>query len=519
MPSRPYRVVPYSIGALRKLLAEFSGASEHAIAAKMHQEYFREYFDHIKCATIVVESEYVDRDYLEDFADYYVRCFQAYARFCARLHFFSSRFDEAAFEALLRDGGPTSPLGSYHGFVVIKPLPATVVGRSCLSTYPDGGGRHYPATRDYDVDLFGIALRVHTLAFQEQDQVAAACATSALWSAFQATAKLFQHPILSPVRITAAAAETHPHDDRVFPNHGLTVEQMAAAVRVVDLEPCRFEVTDPDVLLAAAYSYLKAQIPAILVVELVDTALQQQPQEGDWHAVAVTGFRMGKATPVAWKATGMRLSSSRIDRLYVHDDQVGPFARMVPRAAAVSWVSSDGSPRTGRGLSTSWRGVTGRKTVRAIPRILLVPLYHKVRIQFDVIQGLLSEVDELLELGRSKGWFSHAERVEWDIHLSTVTRFKQDTFMRPGLDPGERVRILSRSMPRFLWRASARTRLGELMELVFDATDIKQAPMFLFSVSHSPTLPAEMRAYAIGMKKSRRPLDASLRAILNYFAQ
>jgi len=123
----------------------------------------------------------------------------------ARLHFFRQAFDEAAFIAILAlDTEPLTPEWlqvAYIGFVVVKPLPFTAIGRTCLSTFPVDGQRLYPITRSYDVDLFGLHITVESLVYQEQDSVAAACATSALWSAFNATGKRFQHHIPSPVEI------------------------------------------------------------------------------------------------------------------------------------------------------------------------------------------------------------------------------------------------------------------------------------------------------------------------------
>jgi hypothetical protein len=52
------------------------------VERKLHAEYFREYFAEIEARTIVVEQEYVDHDFLEDFAAYYARCFASYSRYC-----------------------------------------------------------------------------------------------------------------------------------------------------------------------------------------------------------------------------------------------------------------------------------------------------------------------------------------------------------------------------------------------------------------------------------------------------
>ena len=264
-----YEVLPYSIDNFRRLLAEKAGALEHVIALKRHIDYFKEYFADIGAKTIVVENSYVDRDYLEDFAAYYVRCFQRYERYCTRLHFFDCVFTEQNFTKLLRGVAalltPDTLQQAYLGFVVVKPLPQAVIGRTCLKTYPDAGRRQFPITRPYPAHLYGIPLTVDSLAFQEQDSVAAACATRALWSAFQGTGRQFQHHIPSPVEITRAATAHVPLDTRTFPNSsGLNATQMGDAIRSVGLEPFLVNADDEYVLKSTLYAYLHGQIPVLL---------------------------------------------------------------------------------------------------------------------------------------------------------------------------------------------------------------------------------------------------------------
>ena len=123
-----------------------------------HFRYFDDYFayrgDGKKSArTIVVEHEYVDRDYLDDYVSYYSRSFVAYARTCTRLHFFTSSFNEGDFSSWVERGISVRQKAAlqrnYLGFVVIKPLPETVFGRTCLRTYLDLSEREFLAVRRY----------------------------------------------------------------------------------------------------------------------------------------------------------------------------------------------------------------------------------------------------------------------------------------------------------------------------------------------------------------------------------
>ena len=40
----------------------------------------------------VIEDEYFDRDYIEDYAKYYARCHKPYDRHCVRAHMFDRKF-------------------------------------------------------------------------------------------------------------------------------------------------------------------------------------------------------------------------------------------------------------------------------------------------------------------------------------------------------------------------------------------------------------------------------------------
>lgn len=239
MRAAAYSVSSYSIETLKLLLSQKSGAELSVVEEKLHTVFFDQYFATLKAKTIVAENDYVDRDYLEDFAAYYVRCFPPYKRFCTRLHFFREAFNEQDFAALVsgavRRVTAEALQNSYLGFVVLRPLPQTVIGRTCLSSYPLNGTRAYPVLRDYDAHLFGLKLPIKSLAFQEQDSVVAACATSALWSAFQQTGKLFHHSIPSPVEITRVATDHSPTETRNLPSVGLTGSEIARAIRSVGL--------------------------------------------------------------------------------------------------------------------------------------------------------------------------------------------------------------------------------------------------------------------------------------------
>ncbi len=425
--------------------------------------YLFRYLDRLRAKSIVVEHGYTDRDYLDDFAAYYVKCYRPYESRCKRLHFFRRELSESELLSVVR-GGPERDENlqeDYLGFIVARPLPRSVVGRTVLRTFEkDGQRRNYTATCDYKANLFGIELAVRkSLAFQEQDTVLAACATVALWSSFQKTADLFDTPVLSPVVITQAASQS-AHYGRPIPSHGLEVREMCLAIRSAGLEP---ELVDVDVtpnlpLVSLLYSYLKMGLPVILGVRVEGVG---------GHAIALTGYSL-QPNPIpnrkeaAGAVPSVPMVGLRIDGFYGHDDQIGPFARLdvMPPATV-------GSTRYPACFESSWVDKNTGKKLALYPHVVIIPVYHKIRLTFLDVQKWVTRLHLVLDLV-----FPARAAVEWDIHLGFSNEYKK--MVRSLAAPERKAfeRLLVGDHPRFIWRAALSYNQKPMLELLFDATDI-----------------------------------------------
>lgn len=500
-----YQVFEYSLDELLRLFKEHAGSSEDYVTGKFHSIYFRDYFSALKARTIVVEEHYVDRDYLEDFIGYYGRCFSPPDRYCVRIHFFRSSFVAEDLDSFLanqsdRKSFLRSKLNSkqYLGFVVVKPLPQTFIGRTCLRTYPTAStGRHFPALRDYDVNLFGVPLTVRSLAYQEQDTEVARCATAALWSTFQGTAKRFGHPVPTPIEITKHAMSIHGNQSRTLPaKDGLTLEQMGDAIRKMNLEPHFSEVPKREYLQAEAYAYLRAGIPVVMVASLVDTQdkLKKRRDRGKWygcHALVLTGYHMSNQSVLTFGDTSMYWRATRVDKFYAHDDQVGPFSRLVLSGNGSFYEWEDEHRRSMRTyfMESSWSGESEELgSVLVVPETIIVPLYPKMRITFrEALAGMKEFASLLGNLGMF-GYVSLPGVLEWDLYLTTGSELKSELFEGQMISGSYAQEILTQSMPRFLWRAIAYQNDAPVLELLFDATAILQGNFFFRAIEHDPNL-------------------------------
>ncbi len=399
----------------------------------------------VNCQTMVVEHAYVDRDYLDDFAAYYVRCFTLYDKHCVRIHFFGHPFAQADFDQLLSDGkgklSVESLDNSYLGFTVLKPLPDAFIGRTCLEPYPAVDRRHFPATRLHVVHVAGMRFTVQGLVFQEQDTVIGACATSAVWSSLHEACALFEMAAPTPAQITGYAARFTESLNRSMPSSGLDAIEICRAIKTAGLE---VEVrTDSDDgltdLRGLLYAYGQFGLPAILGIELIDAKGKRK----GFHAVTVAGYSLSKD----YKP----LTSGRIEKLYIHDDQAGPYCRapFVDNATVQTQFPDSPPPINGKVFA------------------VVIPVYPKVRITYEQALDQLTNFQWLLT--------SMEAKLEWDVRIAKSTDWQAHVFASTDLTAETRNGVLRKHWPRFLWLATARFNGVDVLDVVMDATDIHRS--------------------------------------------
>ncbi len=455
-------VLPFNDDTLAECLAN-SYTSPAVIKSKNHFSYFKYYLgpNGICAQTIVIEDQYISRDYLHDYASYYSLCFEPYPKFCRRIHFFSSSFTRDEFEKVLTESSDEF-WEHYLGFVVVKPIPVNAIGYTVLKTYEAGkdmDGRYFWGLKTYTVHLFGREITIKSLAFQEQDRVLAACATTSIWSMLNRVTG-DSHPVYrSPSQITNDADKISPDGSRLFPNKGLNVLQICQAILSSGLVS---EVKQPDLkrtqisqkvfsgslLKQILRAYSGIGIPIILVIQVPTPAGYRS------HAITVSGFRQerpGNCQPskdTLWVA-------DNITRIYAHDDQWGPFTRIKFLA---------------EGIETNWTE-NHAKNHPTFVIAAVVPLFPKIRISYEDIKALVFGLDVILKL-LIKDFAKEA--ISWDVRILYSEAFKTE-ITSSTLDASDKLRLLTTSMPRYVWAASFYIGANRIMDFSFDATNVADA--------------------------------------------
>ncbi|MCW4021717.1 MAG: hypothetical protein ACOWW1_01085 [archaeon] len=395
--------------------------------------------------TVVIEEKYIDRDYLLDYQSFYSRSFNDVPRITKRLHFFSEIFSSRKFNRILKNKKKDyfSKTKSYLGFLVLKPVQnekgETIIGRTLLKPYPKTKGqiiRHY-IEGNYTISLCGIELSINAAPFQVQDRGVSACATISLWIALRLIKFLFDFPNQHPSKITELSNEL-VSEARVFPQDGLNLDQMLKCIKLLGLDVEVIRALDSDTVTSAVKAYTNAGIPLIAALKLTKKpeVIEEEKTKDDHehHAAVIVGYQTD--------------GNGKLTKLYVHDDQVGPYSKVEAK-------SNDDF----REWKNEWVMEPTDYSKLELEKII-VPICPKIRLPWLTIYDGYEEIC---------GNLDQNEKV--DLYLYTVQKYKNELLQR---DIKEKTKQLKRFLPRFIWveRFSDKITGSPRMDYLFDGTEV-----------------------------------------------
>ena len=147
----------------------------------------------------------------------------------------------------------------------------------------------------------------------------------------------------------------------------------------------------------------------------------------------------------------------RIDEFYGHDDQIGPFARIKVKPS---------TSRTPIVFEGSWVDDATGALRQITPLMVIAPVYPKIRVTFIDVQKLLIPLSTITDFYRRAEGFR-----EWDVYLVTNNHLKKE--LRASIKDKTLLQgLMLAQQPRFIWRATLRVDGVEVVDLLFDATDM-----------------------------------------------
>ena len=430
-----------------------------------HLNYFAEYFSEgegTRAQTLIYEDNYYSHSFVSDYSSYYSLSHIALPKECLRIHFFKTKWTKQEFLRLV-----TSPKAhkrinaAYLGHLVIKPIGSSLIGASLIKPYNENQSRKYPSTTEYCCNLFGVPLTLNTLVYQQQDGAVSACATTAIWMALHRTYKEFRKNLPTPNEITVSAG-VGSRMGRLFPNSGLDFKQIIKAIHSTGLvselrneysviQPVLSDSSidygkfiSPLYVKRFTYAYNSSGLPVLIAYRFRD----------EMHLVTATGFRFADDRPevraVDVSGNDCYTTADFLARIFVHDDQIGPFTRL---------GFTDKNPNA---LTTFQE----RRLVYCTG--LIVPLSPIIRVNFDDVYKCVTKTHNIFFSNRRIGYSPFI----WDIRLVKSNDYKQQIH-KLSCPAKEKARIHFDSMPKYIWVASLVLKTAatsSMLDLLFDSS-------------------------------------------------
>lgn len=320
------------------IFSEFEALSNPLVAIKnrlnsSQSQYLFRYLKHLGARTVLVESNYFDRDFLDEFSAFYCLSAKGYPNVCKRLHFFSEvNINRETFQLALGDSEQEKELftSSYLGFIVIRPITDSPFGRTVLKWYPD----HSPNTprvtnpsRKYNCNVAGIKLSVMGLAWQQQDSGVAACATIGIWTMLHSSAFNDRNAVPTTSMITEAAHSSALVGRPPYPSHFLQVTQIQHAIIQLGFVPAVTNGNLPgqffekERFASTCAAYIRSGYPLIIGAIHADGV-------NVGHAVCAVGFREVSAASQD-SSKEVCIQDEDVEYVYIHDDNIGPNVRFM----------------------------------------------------------------------------------------------------------------------------------------------------------------------------------------------
>ena len=273
---------------------------------------------------VLVEHDYIDKDYRSTFYNYYAKMGRPYRDDCVRIHFFDREVTFCGSPLDLK--GPDDWLEDrYFGYIVLRPTIESTLGRSVLSPRIRIGARGNAIQSVHKVHLLGYTFLVRGFPSMAQPADIAVCAHVSCWAILRHYSEQYsQHRELLVHDITRLAKPFDPGG--LTPSLGLTVYEAERIFQAAGCYPLmvvkQWEdhtngVGEDFKFYAQLLSYLESGFPLFV-------ALESEEMENEAHAIVVAGY--------SWRDTSLVSSAGnshvwcQVESLLAVDDNLLPYS-------------------------------------------------------------------------------------------------------------------------------------------------------------------------------------------------
>lgn len=212
-----------------------------------------------KFITLIVETDYVDRQYRDSYYSYFSQKYSEFKRNCIRLIFFEGKYKYSDFQ------GNTSIIDEdIIGIIVLRPLNVGNIGHTLINPQKiDIKG--YIQTCNYKIMVCGQKFIINAFPYLSQDNETMSCAETSLYNLIQYySEKYCEYRIMMPSEILKILENSSY--ERVLPSHGVDDICMAKVLQSGHFHPrlYPYDIEDGQNFEELFYIYVESGIPFIL---------------------------------------------------------------------------------------------------------------------------------------------------------------------------------------------------------------------------------------------------------------
>lgn len=119
---------------------------------------------------------------------------------------------------------------------------------------------------------------------------------------------------------------------------------------------------------------------------------------------------------------------------------------------------------------------------------MIIPVSRDIRVQYGTIADPVYVFDQLI-----RDFFK--SRFTWDIYLERSNHHKKTIFNERDYPRERKEAILLQSLPKYIWVARAYDGAKLMVELIFDATNVKEADIIQSLSVFDADLKQKVKAY------------------------
>ncbi len=361
---------------------------------------------------ILIEENYVDKDYRSTYYEFYAKKGLRYSPFCVRLHFFKQGVTLTPERGLRVTTGHLDE--RYVGYMVLRPTPIAPIGRTVLSIHAIRGFAGAIIDGIHPVHLLGYpVLQVKGFPYMQQHTDISVCAHAVCWSILRHYSQRYRNYAEFLVAdITRMASPTKAGG--LIPSRGLGIDQACRVFSEAGLFP---DVYQKDEMGERFYRLLNAYIESGFPVF---AAFERRP-----HAITVIGHGTSELDAFANVTDSVLFAWESINSLVVVDDNYMPYLTIDCLDRAAYKVTDIGT--------------------------FIVPLPEKIYLPAEAVEV---HVVHLLEMGFPELDFSHLNQPVVRYFITTSARLRTYAREQETALPKSLFQVLmDLALPQFVWVA------------------------------------------------------------------